>query len=505
MSLSTPSDPNPGGWAVNHAVTVTATAHAGPSGVSSLTCSIDGAAAKAYPAGGLSIDGNGKHRVSCTAANGAIDPQGRHNTGSSSMTIDIDEQPPTLTIQPQDPSNPAQVVVDTSDNESQVAGGQIQIAPKGTTSWTNIPTTFTSSGQLIATIPDAGLSGPYTVQATACSQVGNCGSTSEAMAMPLRLPSISKVSFGKIVDALVAKKVKERVRVGWHWAAVLRNGKAVKVKRGGHYKRITVTKYVERCTHKRRRIGKHRWKVEAVCRLPHLQLRSTEHVRPGKQVSVSGLLISGQGVALAGVPVQILTAPDNGSGQYTQVASTTTNSAGAWSATLPAGPSRLIEATYGGSATLLPASGLATVTVPARVKVRVAPKVTPWGSEIRITGQVLGGYVPTNSSLLRLNVGIGRIGQLVGLPTIEPNGEFVIVWRFKAGHGVMHPWFSVGTLSEAAFPYTPGTSRRVVVTVGKRVRRHHRRPPVITRLTTGSTHANATTHHKHHKRKARRR
>jgi hypothetical protein len=90
----------------------------------------------------------------------------------------------------------------------------------------------------------------------------------------------------------------------------------------------------------------------------------------------------------------------------------------------------------------------------------------PWGATIRITGRVLGGYVPANSSLIRLNVGIGKIGQLVGLPTISPNGRFVIVWRFSAGQSVVHPWFSVETLAESAFPYAPGTSARVVVTVG---------------------------------------
>ena len=498
VALATPNDSNPGGWAVNHAVTVTAAAHTGPSGVSSLSCSVDGGAAKAYPSGGLSVNGNGKHSVSCTAANGAVGPQGQHNTGTSSMTIDIDEQSPTLTIEPLDPSDPDQVVVDTSDNESQVAGGQIEIAPKGTTNWTSIPTTFTGTGQLIGTIDDAGLTGPYTVQATACSQVGNCGSTSEALTMPLRLASTSEVSFSTIVDGLVAKKVKERVRVGWHWAAVLRHGKAVKVKRGGHYKKITVTKYVERCTHTLRRVGKHRWEVKAVCRLPHVQLHNTERVRFGKTVTVNGLLLSGEGVALAGVPVQILTAPDNGSGQYSPVTTVTTNSAGAWSATLPAGPSRVIEATYGGSPTILPASGQAKVTVPARVNVEITPKVVPWGSEIQITGQVLGGYVPTNSNLLRLNVGIGRIGQLVGLPTIKPDGQFVILWKFNAGHGVIHPWFSVGTLSEAAFPYAPGASRRVVITVGKRV---HRRRQLVHKRHKLAIHRLAA--HKHEKRRRR--
>jgi hypothetical protein len=113
----------------------------------------------------------------------------------------------------------------------------------------------------------------------------------------------------------------------------------------------------------------------------------------------------------------------------------------------------------------------------------------PWGSKIRITGRVLGGYVPTNSNLLRLNVGIGRIGQLEGLPRIQRNGRFVIVWKFDAGHGVLHPWFSVGTLAESVFPYAPGTSKRLVVTVGERT-------PTATKH-----HHRAARHHRKHKRR----
>jgi hypothetical protein len=118
--------------------------------------------------------------------------------------------------------------------------------------------------------------------------------------------------------------------------------------------------------------------------------------------------------------------------------------------------------------------------VPAKIKIKISPRIVPWGSKLRITGRVLGGYVPTSSNLLRLNVGIGRIGQLESLPRIRRNGRFLIVWKFDAGHGVLHPWFSVGTLSESGFPYAPGTSRRVVVTLGERTppppppRHHHR-------------------------------
>src|ERR1700760_1050573 len=102
-----------------------------------------------------------------------------------------------------------------------------------------------------------------------------------------------------------------------------------------------------------------------------------------------------------------------------------------------------------------PASGQATTVVPAKIRIHISPRIVPWGSTLRITGQVLGGDGATNSNLLGLNVGIGKSGHLRGLPKIDPDGRFVIIWKFNPGQGVLHPWFSVGTLSESAFPYAP--------------------------------------------------
>ncbi len=122
VALSTPDHPNPS-VSVNHAVTVDANATAGPSGVAGMNCSVDGSDPAAYPAGGVTVDGDGTHTVVCTAGNGAVDPQGQPNSGSSSETVKIDQAPPAVTFEPQNPGDPTELVVDTSDSESGVAGG----------------------------------------------------------------------------------------------------------------------------------------------------------------------------------------------------------------------------------------------------------------------------------------------------------------------------------------------------------------------------------------------
>ena len=147
----------------------------------------------------------------------------------------------------------------------------------------------------------------------------------------------------------------------------------------------------------------------------------------GRPVTLHGLLMSSAGLPIAGQPVAILTAPDNGSNAFTQAAAVTTGPDGSWTATLPPGPSRIIEASYPGSPTILPATGSATVITPAKIVLTsVTPDRTPWGSTVRITGRVLGGYIPASSKLLRLDlgiVGIPGLSKIQGIPNVAPGRD----------------------------------------------------------------------------------
>ena len=192
VSLSTPDDTNPTVW-VNHAVTIDATPGTGPSGLGGMNCTVDGAAAQNYPAGGLTVNGDGVKTVACTAWNNAVDRQGDHNSGTSSVTVHIDEAPPALSLEPVNPNDPTALVADTSDSESGVAGGSIEMAQTATGRWTSLPTTFTGS-QLLAHFDDAGLVGSYMFKVTSCDNVGNCASTIRTMTLPARASAISQVS-----------------------------------------------------------------------------------------------------------------------------------------------------------------------------------------------------------------------------------------------------------------------------------------------------------------------
>jgi len=79
-------------------------------------------------------------------------------------------------------------------------------------------------------------------------------------------------------------------------------------------------------------------------------------VRHGKATTISGYLELANGTALGGRQVQILSAPNNGLGRFSPMASVTTGTNGTWTTRVPPGPSRLIEAVYAGDATTQPAT-----------------------------------------------------------------------------------------------------------------------------------------------------
>lgn len=467
VSLTSPNDPNPTLW-VNHPVTVQATATAGPSGLGGTNCSVDGSKPTAYPAGGVTVAGTGVHSVSCTAWNNAVDPQWNHATGTSTMTLHIDQTPPSLSFVPQDPASPTTLVVDTGDSASGVSGGSIRMAPAGTQNWTDLPTSF--DGQhLVAQIDDAGLSGSYQFEATSCDAVGNCASTTETMPLPLRLVDTSSVSFHTI--DIPAKVVHTRVLVGWHWRTVRRHGGRRRVRTGGHLRTIRlVIARNQTCAVRRVRTGRRRWREIRACRIPHLALVDYEHVGYGRPVTIHGLLLTAQGVAVPAAPVEILAAPDNGQNQFAPVAAVTTDATGGWSATLPPGPSRIIRASFAGSHTLLPASGQATVSVPARIGLSVTPRTVPWSGAVVFHGHLEGGYIPPDGVALRLLVRYPIGPEASDLLAFRTNslGAFKITWSYGSGHGVArYPFWVATTATESDYPFAPAKSRRVRVTFGE--------------------------------------
>ena len=203
----------------------------------------------------------------------------------------------------------------------------------------------------------------------------------------------------------------------------------------------------------------------------------------GRGTTVSGRLGTANGTALAAQPVTVYTSPDNGLQHFTPAAAATTDANGAWSAAIGAGPSRLVEAVYGGSPTMeRTVSAPIRLTVAAKLKLRVRPRNARWGTQLTITGRLLGGYVPTArtqaSQLLKIRIGVVGIPGLrgdVGVPDLRPDGRFRTTFCLATGRGVVRYWFQAVTLYETNYPYERGSlSNRFAVRVGPRARQQHR-------------------------------
>ena len=428
---------------------------------------MEAAAPHPYAARGITVDGDGVHTVVCTAWNNAVGPQGQPNSTTSSTAVHIDEAPPVVSFEPQQPGDPTGVVVNATDSESGVAGGSVQIAPVGSGSWAAAPASY-DGAHLLARLDDAGLHGPYAVRATACDNVGNCATTSQTLTMPLRLPAASDVGFAKI--GTPAKVVREQVLVGFHYKRERRHGKFVKVRIGGHYRTIRIVIPANtRCGHKLVNTGPHLWQETTVCRPLGLHVITTKLVPYGKPFTMHGLLVTTQGVPIANAPVDILTAPANGLGHFTEAATATTTASGAWTAKLSPGPSRIIRTVYNGSATVLPAAGQATVNVPAKIVLSASSHHVPWSGVVTLRGHLAGGHVPRDGVALRLLIKLPHRSQpYEPVPfRTDAKGNFVVRWTWGTGFGVVtYPLAVATTATESDYPYAASRSRWIPVTFG---------------------------------------
>lgn len=219
--------------------------------------------------------------------------------------------------------------------------------------------------------------------------------------------------------------------------------------------------------------GKHRHRVRVRRCHAHTIRKAAERVAFRHRATVSGWLGSGS-TPLAGQSVTIMAAP-LGSSHFHRAVVVMTRANGTWKAKLPAGPSRIVRAVYGGSTAFEPAASAALkLTVPARIRVHVTPNRSPWAGRLVITGRLEGGYIPRDrkqaSQLLKLRIGVVGVKGLhgsVGVPNLKPNGRFRTTFCLAPGRGIVRYWFSAVSLFETNYPYARGShSNRAVVRVG---------------------------------------
>jgi hypothetical protein len=336
-------------------------------------------------------------------------------------------------------------------------------------------------------IPVAGLA----VHKLTCYSANNARDSSGEVAMSsperwtlsIREPTVSAIGFSNVVDALRCHQVRERVAVPAKWVTIRRHHKPVRVRRRAHMKVVRVTRCHARTAMRRvsvwktvvrhgKKVRVRRTKRVRVVLVPHVVTNTTRTVAHGRGTTVNGWLGTVSGTALGGQPVWVLTAPDNGQGRFRLATTVTTAANGSWTAKLPAGPSRLVEAIYPGAELTEPTSSSQVhLIVPAQVRlIRIFPRRVAWGGTVRIVGQLEGGYLPPGGALVRLRIGSGSSHTTYGVQEhISGNGRFSTTYTFGAGQASVYQsfWFQLSSLPMGgSYPYAPADSGRRSVLVG---------------------------------------
>ncbi|PZS14623.1 MAG: hypothetical protein DLM64_01435 [Solirubrobacterales bacterium] len=269
-------------------------------------------------------------------------------------------------------------------------------------------------------------------------------SPTESWSLGIREPTVIGASFMQ-VGGLHCSRHTERIYVPGHPVKRRLHGKLVYLRRAGHFHTVKVLR----------------------CSAPKVSTHTTERVALGHRTTVSGELLARDGTALGDQGVRIMTAPDNGAGQFSQAASATTGTDGSWSATLPPGPSRLVEAQYGGGAAAEPSTSAPIhIVVPASAQIEIHPHRTHWGGTITISGRLAGGYVPPAGELVVLRIGWSSGSTEIGHLYAGSDGRFRTKYTFLRGRGSETYRLWAQTAAESDYPYAPASSTKVTVRVG---------------------------------------
>jgi hypothetical protein len=300
---------------------------------------------------------------------------------------------------------------------------------------------------------------------TAHDAAGNAGWSAPATRnLSIREPTVTRLSFDRIANKLRCSRTRERIHVPAQLVWVHVHRRRVHVRVPAQTRTVTRVHCHPRYVRRRVRVHGH-VRIARIPVLPRTIRSSKRRVAFGKATTIHGWLGTAQGDALGGQAVRIFAAPDNGSASFVQESVATTAANGDWNARLPAGPSRVIRAVYGGGASVEPSSGQATVLVRASIKLRV-PSHAHWGGKLVLTGRLRGGYLPAAGETVILSVRFGGHDHDFAHLAVSGNGRFRYVYTFLPGSGDAAYPFSAQTVIESGYAYTPGRSRweRVSVT-----------------------------------------
>jgi hypothetical protein len=346
---------------------------------------------------------------------------------SSALEVPLrfDDVPPGLAFAPSDGSDlPAQLRATVTDAHSGPAGGTIAYRRLDSQVWKELQTTMQPDSDpgkatLVAATPDLA-PGTYVFRAEATDAAGNAASTT------LRADG-TEMAIRK-APAPVAPRQALPPRAKTRLFARLR---------GGHGRGDALT------------------------------------VPFAAPALLSGRLTRADGAGVGGRGLRVVSRPSRGSLAPTRVEHVVTGERGGFELRLAPGPSRRVRVSFEGDDGLEPASRPSLeLRVRSGVSLRAAPTSLRTGEAVRLSGRVRGRGAP-----------VPRRGKLVAIQYLEAathrwrpvlvtrtdhGGRFRARYRFRYVTGAASIRLRATALAEERWPYAPGSSRPVTVSVSGR-------------------------------------
>lgn len=430
-----------GGWS-NGPVRVVARASdplsgmlaAGPSGPRT-TVAVDGGAPVVAQGDEVAtvVGGSGVHSVAAGARDAAGNARGEDKASPPlAGIVRIDESPPAVAFaRSGDPSDPELLEATVADALSGPAGGLIGVRPRGSAQAFQPLPTRSGEGRLSARWDsDSHPPGSYEFRVTGYDAAGNAASTTlrangapMVLANPVKVPSAVRFGFGG--RQLV-------------WQRCVRRGES------------------RRC---RREV------IEPFGRRPAARV-----VPYGRSVQVGGQAIAATGAPLAGVDVALVETFDPGATASSRVTHLRTGPDGTFFGRLAPGPSRQVEARFGGTNLLTRANSRGLrLGVQTAVRFRASTaRAAIGGRPVVFRGRVLrsAASIPAYGRPVQLQF------RLPGTPWTEFRsvqtdraGRFEYPYSFSDddSRGVRF-MFRAYAPPQPGWPYEPGASRPLAVT-----------------------------------------
>jgi protocatechuate 3,4-dioxygenase beta subunit len=327
---------------------------------------------------------------------------------AESVTVRLDDTPPTVAFGPIDGNDPTRIDIESSDSISSIVRGEAEIRRVDDSRWLPIATTRSLAG-FAARLDDEHLAdGAYELRAVVIDSAGNERST-------------TRDGSGRDAVRQVPARINTRLIVG-----------QVRRVRSRHSRTLVVH----------------------------------PTVGYGRTVPLTGRLTTPGANPVANANIEVWEQKRVPGAPLRRVAMLKTDRGGRFEFTAPRGTSRTLRFRYPGTAIVRARTSLVHIAVRAKTTLRTSRRQVVNGEEITLRGRVVGGPLPSVGKLVQLQA-FSR-GKWLTFATPRANsssGRWRYDYRFTATRGTVRYRFRARVPRESGFPYAAGTSRYAYVTV----------------------------------------